>query len=597
VQVAAATTGAAGAALLLREPDEARLEPVAAIGLGIRAAVALSAVSGSRSSPPARALARGTTAAGVVIVDGALYGHALCAPVTMGEETVGVLAVVDPERRDGRSRRETLRALARAAPFEPELPSGRRRADRLVELASALAAAKTVADVAEAVASIGARDLGARRGVVVAAEPGGALRVAGVHPAGGRPPAGDEPEGALRALLVAVGVCARGGASGVAVFDLDGVPLDRSRRSYLAGLARLTARALPRASLFDRLEAAADRPRDSGERVGASISQHRLQALLDRLQIGIVVLRRPSLRVEYVNGNAREALGLPRLRAGTTLVDSWPEFSLREFVRRLSQSAGPRWVPLTLSGGRLVELTGRADGGSIILLLRDVTRWEREAHAAREFVAHASHELRAPLAAIAAATDALRLGAAADPRRRERLLDGIALETERLIALTHGLLLLTRVQSRPESLEPATVRVRPLLEAVAREVPVERQVDLRVRCNPRVSVHADRALLESALVNLVENASRHTKHGRIVLSGRPLPDGTVAIQVSDTGSGIAPEHVRHVFDDFYRDGESDGFGIGLPLVRRIARSLGGDVELRSQPGRGTAVMLTVEAAA
>jgi signal transduction histidine kinase len=91
------------------------------------------------------------------------------------------------------------------------------------------------------------------------------------------------------------------------------------------------------------------------------------------------------------------------------------------------------------------------------------------------------------------------------------------------------------------------------------------------------------------VANLAANAVKHTDRGRITLAAFPLDDGSVAVEVRDTGRGMEPEEQERVFDRFYRGGTRDagGFGLGLAIVRDAVRALGGTVSLHSEPGVGT----------
>jgi signal transduction histidine kinase len=107
---------------------------------------------------------------------------------------------------------------------------------------------------------------------------------------------------------------------------------------------------------------------------------------------------------------------------------------------------------------------------------------------------------------------------------------------------------------------------------------------------------ADPDLLEQAVRNLVDNAAKFTQEGRIVLSAT-RNNGLVVISVSDTGSGIDVASQRRIFDRFHRVGgrNADGFGLGLALVDQTVRVLGGQIFLRSTPGSGTTVSITLPA--
>jgi signal transduction histidine kinase len=113
-------------------------------------------------------------------------------------------------------------------------------------------------------------------------------------------------------------------------------------------------------------------------------------------------------------------------------------------------------------------------------------------------------------------------------------------------------------------------------------------------CEPglRATTHAE--LAERAVLNLAENAVKHTTRGHIVLSGRGDAQGVV-LEVADTGSGMTVEETARATDRFYRGGgrDGDGFGLGLSIVRQIAGALSAEFELESRAGEGTVARLVL----
>ena len=116
------------------------------------------------------------------------------------------------------------------------------------------------------------------------------------------------------------------------------------------------------------------------------------------------------------------------------------------------------------------------------------------------------------------------------------------------------------------------------------------------------AVRGEAAKLRVVIQNLLSNAEKFTSEGHITLAAALDPSGRVAIRVSDTGPGIAPEHHEKIFDIFHQlrphDGQTKGVGLGLALARRFARMMGGDISVESAVGKGTTftVLLPVVAA-
>jgi signal transduction histidine kinase len=213
-------------------------------------------------------------------------------------------------------------------------------------------------------------------------------------------------------------------------------------------------------------------------------------------------------------------------------------------------------------------------------------------------VSNAAHELRTPIAAIASTVEVLQRGAKEKPQDRDLFLGHIERETERLSRLASSLLLLARVETGQEAPLLELVDVRRLLDQIGAAVEAKDGVTVEVACEPGVAVLADEDLLRQAVWNLAMNAARHTTAGRIELIGRNA--GALSeIDVVDTGPGIAVDDQARAFDRFYRGGSpraGEGFGLGLSISRAIARALGGDASLSSEPGLGTRVRLLIPSA-
>ena len=209
----------------------------------------------------------------------------------------------------------------------------------------------------------------------------------------------------------------------------------------------------------------------------------------------------------------------------------------------------------------------------------------------QRLVADVSHELRTPLTTIQGNLDLLRRGAADDPAMRGEALHAIGAETERMRRLVNDLLLLAQADAGLKLiLQP--VELDTLLLDVYRQTNVMAGgVALRLGAEDQAMVQGDADRLRQLLLNLVVNALKYTPAGGEVTLGMRRSDGWVQVSVSDTGVGIAPEDLAHIFDRFYRADPSracsGGFGLGLPIAQWIAQAHGGRIEVVSELGKGS----------
>jgi signal transduction histidine kinase len=315
----------------------------------------------------------------------------------------------------------------------------------------------------------------------------------------------------------------------------------------------------------------------------------RLERLLDRLGEGVLLVDR-DLRIEYANGPAKQLLRPgDRLDAGS----GW--------IRQLGQDLFTVGLPAHMRvkrDGRSLLISGipPVEGGdNAILVIFDETERERSERVQREFATNAAHELRTPLASIVTAVEMLRTGAKDDPEARDEFLDVIAREADRLTRLTRALLMLARAELKDELPPPSPVDVRPLLEQVAGSLRQDDDVRVSVDCPALLVIDGDVDLLEQALSNVAANAVQHTPAGAITLSGR-RDNGSVVIEVTDTGVGIPAGERERLFERFYRSNNPSelrpgGFGLGLSIAREAVTALGGKIAIESDTASGTTVRM------
>jgi two-component system sensor histidine kinase VicK len=323
----------------------------------------------------------------------------------------------------------------------------------------------------------------------------------------------------------------------------------------------------------------------------------RLRVLLERLHEGVVTVDE-QLVVRFANAEARRVLG-GRLAEGDQLPDPWPNFSLREFATALFDSDGAlaqaHVRPDDERALALVGIPAQPETEGVMIVLDDLTEQERRELAEREFVSNAAHELRTPLTTIIGAVEVLQAGAKDDAAERDRFLDHIAREADRLARLARALLTLARANAGQEKPRADLVPLADLLDEIAEDLRPTAGVAIEVDAPPNLDAVVNRDLLEQAVRNLAYNAVKNTRIGRIVLRAYAMGT-TIRVEVEDTGPGMSAETQRHVFDRFYRgeDRSPEGFGLGLAIVREAVRSLDGRVELDSAPGKGTLVRIELE---
>jgi len=241
----------------------------------------------------------------------------------------------------------------------------------------------------------------------------------------------------------------------------------------------------------------------------------------------------------------------------------------------------------------LFELNTKALLG-LIIVLQDITKEKRLEEMRREFMANVSHELRTPITLIQGFSEAM-IDIADSPEQQENFARTIFEEANRLKRLVEELLELSRIDAGVISLEKELFNINDVFQEMkakfegtlkARRIDLEWEVD-----GDAQEIWVDRFRFEQILINLIDNAIRHTAGGKIRLLSRKNEQG-IEIHVKDTGVGIAAEDLPYLFERFYRadksrSRESGGTGLGLSIVKNLVEAHGGTITVESKPGSGT----------
>jgi signal transduction histidine kinase len=209
------------------------------------------------------------------------------------------------------------------------------------------------------------------------------------------------------------------------------------------------------------------------------------------------------------------------------------------------------------------------------------------------------HELRTPLSIITGFTELMEDGAGGEPSHQHRLYLGqIRERAEDIELLVNDMLDFVKLRQGAMVLDTLPVSARETLEMVAASfgpIALKRQISIEVRCQRGLpSVQADPARLRQILNNLISNALKFTpEHGLITLRAH-LSGEMVAISVVDTGIGIPPASLPHLFESFYQVKPAcGGTGLGLMIAKQLVMAHGGTIAVQSEPGEGSTFTVTI----
>ena len=326
-----------------------------------------------------------------------------------------------------------------------------------------------------------------------------------------------------------------------------------------------------------------------------------------RLQ-GYVLVARSPVTIYQALGRLRSFL-YPGAALALVLAGFFSWFLVRHAIRPLEQVAtSAAQIAATQDHTRRLGYRGPADeiaqvAATIDGMLASLERAHHELEGAysaqRLFLADISHELRTPLTIMLSTLDLLARPGASDPVFQTKALADVRVEARRMARMVTQLLIMARSDAEAAVAHRPVLVVDTVTDACRQLSPDSGGVTLRchgLEALDDAVVQGDPDYLKQLFLILLDNAFKYTQPGgRADVSGT-VGDGTVTIAVADTGVGIEPSDLPHIFDRFYRAGNvrfREGMGLGLAIARHIATQHGGAISVESEPGQGSRFTVTL----
>jgi two-component system phosphate regulon sensor histidine kinase PhoR len=342
------------------------------------------------------------------------------------------------------------------------------------------------------------------------------------------------------------------------------------------------------------------------ERIDTIMQQrNEIEAVLSSMVEGVIAVD-TNERVISMNQAAGEMFGCnPSVVGGRGIEEVFRNTELQRFIRQSLRSHSPleKVIEIYFNGERYVnshgtalrDAEGKQIGASIVL--NDITRLRRLEKIRSEFVANVSHELRTPITTIKGFVETLRDGGVENADDVNRFLGIVSKHVDRLNAIIEDLLSLSRIEQQTEKkgIVLTEGRIRDVLESAIQACEVKahaKNIQMELVCEGEITGNINEALLEQAVVNLLDNAIKYSEAGSVVRVKAAGTDGEISIQVMDEGTGIKREHLPRLFERFYRadPGRSrdlGGTGLGLAIVKHVVQAHGGRVTVDSTFGEGS----------
>ena len=338
-----------------------------------------------------------------------------------------------------------------------------------------------------------------------------------------------------------------------------------------------------------------------------SDKKNKLEAILKSMQNGVIAVDNIG-KIMLVNPAALFIFGLKENILGKHILEVFRNIELEDIIYKHEDSNKeiklnyPEKKVLRVKATSIKDVNEARKDMGVVVVIQDITELRLLEQIRSDFVANVSHELKTPLTSIKGFAETLKDGAINDEVTREKFLDIINVEADRLTRLINDILSLSELENKKQSI---------LLERVNFNEGIDETHDMLLSLSklkdinlifkkdddiPRVMGNRDK--VKQLLINLIDNAIKYTPKGGTVTVKTYFRDNFVCIDVADTGIGIQKEYIPRLFERFYRvdKGRSralGGTGLGLAIVKHIVASMNGSITVESEPGIGTVFTIMI----
>ncbi|MGB9840094.1 two-component system histidine kinase PnpS [Thermovenabulum sp.] len=333
-----------------------------------------------------------------------------------------------------------------------------------------------------------------------------------------------------------------------------------------------------------------------------SEEKNKMEAIFKNMADGVIALDKEG-EVIYVNpaafklleveeGNSYRVLG-EKLKEELKIDIKGEIKSQKDFMAKINDSI----LKIIIAPMKREEKTA-----GFILILHDITKEQKLEEMRREFVANVSHELRTPLTTIKSYTETLLDGALNDEEVSMQFLNVINEETDRMTRIVNDLLELSRIDNKEARFNKKAINLSKILATAVSKMKVNaKKKGIIIYENVKEDLplcYADADKMEQVFQNILSNAIKYTPEGGNITVNLWSESNFVVTSIKDTGIGIPREDLPRIFERFYRvdktrSREFGGTGLGLSIAKEIVKAHEGEIEIKSELGKGTEVIVKI----
>jgi two-component system phosphate regulon sensor histidine kinase PhoR len=333
--------------------------------------------------------------------------------------------------------------------------------------------------------------------------------------------------------------------------------------------------------------------------VNLADKKNKLISILTSSDDGIIVVDKDK-RILLINPAAKKIFGIEEDIIGKHFIEAIRNYDIENIIKNIPQEEieitinYPTTRHLRIKASNAINYDKDNEVMGVLIVIHDITKIKQLEKMRTDFVANVSHELKTPLTSIKGFAETLKF--VEDKPTRDKFLDIIYIESERLTRLINDILTLSELEHKGVLLNIEKVNVNKCIEEVyyiMRSIAENKNINLSFNYNCEdVIINGNIDKFKQMMINLVDNAIKYTNSGGKVSINLNCKDDKLIIEVKDTGIGIPEEHIPRLFERFYRvdkgrSRNSGGTGLGLAIVKHIVKMFKGNIEVMSKIGEGT----------
>lgn len=335
--------------------------------------------------------------------------------------------------------------------------------------------------------------------------------------------------------------------------------------------------------------------------------QNKLISVVTSMDDGVIVLDRNE-RIIMINPAAKRLFNIEHEVEGKYFIETIRNYDFEDIIKNMPLEDVEIAIHSPVNKSLRIRTTmvqseeGHDEQGLMLMVIQDISKIKALEQMRTDFVANVSHELKTPLTSIKGFSETLKI--VEEKETKDRFLDIINVEAERLTRLINDILTLSEIESTDFSLNKHKINITELTEEVIHIMePVAKNKSIGLFMNNQsqqdLIIFGDEDKYKQMIINLVDNGIKYSNDGGHVTIDLGRKEGKNAeIKVRDNGIGIREEHLSRLFERFYRVDKArsrsqGGTGLGLAIVKHILILFDGDIEIKSEPGNGTEFTLTI----